>query len=96
MTSQKLSPEQLEQAAKDLKNWQYDAERDAIVKQFNFPDFQQAWAFMTLVALQAEKMNHHPEWKNVYNKVTILLTTHDCGGLSDKDVTLAKFIDGCV
>jgi 4a-hydroxytetrahydrobiopterin dehydratase len=67
--------------------------RDAIKKQFLFEDFNQAFGFMTRVALKAETMNHHPEWFNVYNKVDITLSTHDVGGLSDKDVTLATFID---
>ena len=67
--------------------------RDAIVKQFKFKNFNQAFGFMTRVALQAEKMDHHPEWFNVYNKVDITLSTHACDGLSDKDVRLAKFVD---
>jgi 4a-hydroxytetrahydrobiopterin dehydratase len=68
--------------------------RDAIQKSFKFADFTQAWGFMTRVALAAEKADHHPEWSNVYNKVEIVLSTHDAGGLSDKDVALARFIDG--
>ena len=68
--------------------------RDAIKKQFMFANFNEAFGFMTRVALKAETMNHHPEWFNVYNKVDIVLSTHDVGGLSDKDVTLATFIDG--
>ncbi|XP_077437847.1 pterin-4-alpha-carbinolamine dehydratase [Vanacampus margaritifer] len=67
--------------------------RDAIYKEFLFKDFNQAFGFMSRVALQAEKMNHHPEWFNVYNKVQITLSTHDCGGLSQHDITLATFID---
>ena len=62
-------------------------------RSFTFKDFSQAWAFMNRVALAAEKADHHPEWFNVYNKVDITLSTHDAGGLSDKDVALAKFID---
>ena len=76
-----------------LQGWHDVAERDAIMKSFKFADFNAAFAFMTKVALQAEKMDHHPEWSNVYNRVEITLTTHDAGGLSDKDVTLAAFID---
>ncbi|TMS13856.1 pterin-4-alpha-carbinolamine dehydratase 2 isoform X1 [Larimichthys crocea] len=67
--------------------------RDAIFKELHFKTFNQAFGFMSRVALQAEKMNHHPEWFNVYNKVQITLTTHDCGGLSKRDIKLAKFID---
>uniref|UniRef100_A0A3B4V3L0 Pterin-4-alpha-carbinolamine dehydratase n=1 Tax=Seriola dumerili TaxID=41447 RepID=A0A3B4V3L0_SERDU len=67
--------------------------RDAIYKEFVFKDFNQAFGFMSRVALQAEKMDHHPEWFNVYNKVQITLSTHDCGGLSQRDITLATFID---
>lgn len=67
--------------------------RDAIEKKFQFKDFNEAFGFMSRVALKAEKMDHHPEWFNVYNKVDITLSTHDCGGLSQKDVTLAKFIE---
>ncbi|XP_041866436.1 pterin-4-alpha-carbinolamine dehydratase [Melanotaenia boesemani] len=67
--------------------------RDAIYKEFIFKDFNQAFGFMSRVALQAEKMDHHPEWFNIYNKVQITLSTHDCGGLSQRDITLATFID---
>ena len=76
-----------------LKGWSEVAGRDAIQKSFKFADFNQAWGFMTRVALAADKADHHPEWSNVYNKVEITLSTHDAGGLSDKDVALAKFID---
>ena len=67
--------------------------RDAIKKDFKFADFNEAFGFMTRVALKAEKMDHHPEWFNVYNNVSITLSTHDCQGLSSRDVTLATFID---
>ncbi|XP_029029803.1 pterin-4-alpha-carbinolamine dehydratase 2-like isoform X2 [Betta splendens] len=73
--------------------WMEVEDRDAIFKELHFKTFNQAFGFMSRVALQAEKMNHHPEWFNVYNKVQITLTTHDCGGLSRRDVKLAKFID---
>ncbi len=76
-----------------LKGWTEVAGRDAIQKSFKFADFTQAWGFMTKVALAAEKADHHPEWSNVYNRVEIVLSTHDAGGLSDKDVALAKLID---
>ena len=68
--------------------------RDAIQKTFQFRDFDEAFGFMTRVALKADKMNHHPEWFNVYNKVDVTLSTHDCQGLSQRDITLATFIDG--
>lgn len=67
--------------------------KDAIYKEYTFKDFGQAWGFMSRVALQAEKMDHHPEWFNVYNRVEITLTTHDCKGVSEKDVELAKYCD---
>ncbi len=67
--------------------------RDAIYKEFVFHDFNEAWGFMSRVALKAEQMNHHPEWFNVYNKVQITLSTHDVGGLSDRDTDLATAID---
>ena len=76
------------------QGWSMVDGRDAIKKQFMFADFNEAFGFMTRVALKAETMNHHPEWFNVYNKVDIVLSTHDVGGLSDKDVTLATFING--
>jgi len=76
------------------KGWSMVKDRDAIYKEFIFKDFNQAWGFMSRVALKADKMDHHPEWFNVYNKVQITLATHDCGGLSVKDVTLASFIEG--
>ena len=75
------------------RGWSVLEGRDAIYKEFKFKNFNQAFAFMTQIALQSEKDNHHPEWFNVYNKVQITLTTHVCNGLSDKDIKLAKFID---
>lgn len=73
--------------------WRGVESRDALRKILKFKDFSEAWGFMTRVALSAEKMNHHPEWKNVYNTVDITLTTHDCDGLSDLDLRLARRID---
>lgn len=67
--------------------------RDAIYKEFLFKDFNQAFGFMTHIALLADKMDHHPEWFNVYNKVQVTLATHDCGGLSMRDVKLGTFIE---
>ncbi|KAA0720507.1 Pterin-4-alpha-carbinolamine dehydratase 2 [Triplophysa tibetana] len=90
-----LSPAEREQLLMDLKatGWVEVEDRDALYKELHFKTFNQAFGFMSRVALQAEKMNHHPEWFNVYNKVQITLSTHDCGGLSKKDIRLAKFID---
>ena len=68
-------------------------ERPAIARSLKFADFNTAFAFMTRVALKAEPMDHHPEWSNVYNRVEILLTTHDAGGVTELDLTLARFID---
>ena len=80
-------------ALADLKGWTEVEGRDAIRKEITFEDFNHAFGFMARVAMMAERMNHHPEWANVYNKVTVTLSTHDIGGLSSKDVTLARFID---
>lgn len=73
--------------------WTHDPARDAIQRRFTFPDFARAFGFMASVAIVAEKMDHHPEWSNVYNRVDILLTTHDCDGLSDRDARLAEAIE---
>ncbi len=76
-----------------LPEWRAVEGRDAIARSFRFPDFSAAWGFMSRVALLAEKADHHPEWSNVYNRVEILLTTHDAGGVSRRDVALAQAID---
>ncbi|XP_041657532.1 pterin-4-alpha-carbinolamine dehydratase 2-like [Cheilinus undulatus] len=93
-----LSPADRDQMLMELRatGWVEVEDRDAIFKELNFKTFNQAFGFMSRVALQAEKMNHHPEWFNVYNKVQITLTTHDCGGLSKRDIKMAKFIDKIV
>ncbi|XP_072231037.1 pterin-4-alpha-carbinolamine dehydratase 2-like isoform X1 [Leuresthes tenuis] len=90
-----LSPADRDQLVMELRatGWMEVEDRDAIFKELHFKTFNQAFGFMSRVALQAEKMNHHPEWFNVYNKVQITLTTHDCGGLSKQDIKMAKFID---
>lgn len=83
-------------ALAQLSDWTYDSERDAIGRKFKFGDFTEAFAFMTRVALHAEKADHHPEWSNVYNNVEITLTTHDAGdngGLSPRDIDLAQVIE---
>ena len=89
----KLDGKARSDALASLSNWTEVAGRDAIAKRFEFADFNQAWGFMTKVALAAEKADHHPEWSNVYSNVEIVLSTHDAGGLSEKDVAIAKFID---
>ena len=89
----KLSEDARREALAALSNWREVEGRDAITRQFKFADFNAAWGFMTRVALQAEKMDHHPEWFNVYSNVEITLSTHDCGGLSERDIALARFID---
>ena len=73
--------------------WRMDEGRDALVKEFKFADFTEAFAWMTRAALWAEKWNHHPEWSNVYGRVHVLLTTHDAGGLSSLDAKLARKMD---
>lgn len=76
-----------------LKGWTAVAGRDAIHKGYVFKNFNEAFGFMTRVALQAEKLGHHPEWSNVYNKVSVTLATHDAGGVTQRDVALASFMD---
>lgn len=91
--AERLSEEARRALPAELPGWAPVEGHDALVKSFKFKSFSEAWGFMTRVALAAEKLNHHPEWSNVYNRVDITLTTHDCGGLSDLDVTLARRID---
>ncbi len=79
--------------ARRLPHWALLPDRDAIARSFKFQDFSAAFAFMTRVALAAEKMDHHPEWFNVYNRVDITLSTHDAGGLTERDLKLAALID---
>ena len=90
----KLSGPEINTHLHELRGWALvPDERDAIHRTFHFEDFSAAFAFMTRVALLAEKMDHHPEWFNVYNRVEITLSTHDVGGLSQKDFTLAHAVD---
>ena len=79
-----------------IPNWEYDEGRAAITRRFTFADFNQAFGFMTRVALIAEKADHHPEWSNVWNRVDVLLTTHDAGGLSQRDIAMAQAIDALI
>ena len=88
-------PERL-QALATLPGWTLSREDKAIERKFAFGDFSEAFAFMTRVALLAEQRDHHPEWFNVYNRVEITLTTHDAGGLSSRDVEMARAIDALV
>ena len=89
----KLTEMERDEALAELAGWTHDAARDAIRRSFKFGDFGEAFGFMARVAMEAEKADHHPEWSNVWNKVDILLTTHDAGGLTAKDVALARRID---
>ena len=89
----KLTDGERQVALGKLKGWAYDNAADALTRDFKFKDFSEAFAFMTRVALLAQSANHHPEWSNVYNKVSIRLTTHDADGVTTKDVALAEAID---
>lgn len=94
--SLKLDAEQLRTQLGNLSEWKQGAERGGLIsREFRFADFNQAFGFMTQAALMAEKMNHHPEWFNVYNRVSVVLTTHDAQGLTMKDIELACFMDRC-
>jgi 4a-hydroxytetrahydrobiopterin dehydratase len=89
----KLSPEARAAALAELSLWSEVEGRDAIQRTFKFADFNVAFGFMTRCALKADQMDHHPEWFNVYNRVDVTLSTHDCDGLSERDIALAKFMD---
>lgn len=90
---EQLTPDERARALDALGDWDFDEARDGIVRQFLFEDFSEAFGFMTRVALLAEVQEHHPEWSNVWNRVDILLTTHDAGGLSERDIRMAHAID---
>ncbi len=90
---EKLVGRSREDAISSLDRWTDSPRRGAIEKSFQFADFNTAFAFMTQVALMAEKMDHHPEWLNVYGRVDIALTTHEVGGVTTRDIELAKFMD---
>ena len=90
---EKLSDAEREAVLADLNGWTVSADAAAITRAFRFKDFNEAFGFMTRVALYADKADHHPEWSNVYNKVEIRLTTHDAGGLSRRDLDMAAFIE---
>lgn len=89
----RLTDAERDAALAKLPDWALRGDGLAIVRSFSFADFSEAFAFITRVALLAEQADHHPEWSNVYNRVEIALTTHDAGGLSQRDVALAKAID---
>jgi 4a-hydroxytetrahydrobiopterin dehydratase len=90
---EQLNEDQRVAALDRLGGWDYDEARDALTRSFLFADFSEAFAFMTRVALLAEKHDHHPEWSNVWNRVDMLLTTHDAGGLSERDVRMAEAVE---
>ena len=89
----KIRPDMIEQWLSELNGWQEALAGKAIYRRFEFADFNEAFGFMTRVAIKAQEMDHHPEWTNVYNRVEITLTSHDANGLTDRDAKLAKFID---
>ncbi|NBC31050.1 MAG: 4a-hydroxytetrahydrobiopterin dehydratase [Alphaproteobacteria bacterium] len=91
--AEKLSGEARQEALVELVGWREAEGRDAIMKTFAFKDFNAAFGFMSRVALMAEKMDHHPEWFNVYNRVDVTLSSHDAGGLTNRDIKLARFMD---
>lgn len=92
---QKLTGQARAAALSGIPGWSEVAGRDAITRKFVFRDFNQAFGFMTRVALVAEKMDHHPEWFNVYKTVEVTLSTHDAGGLTEKDIRLAQAMNAC-
>ena len=94
MEEEVLTENERDEALAGLKGWRFDAERNGIAKGFRFADFGAAFAFMTRVALEAEKADHHPDWSNVWNRVDILLSTHSEGGVTAKDIALAQRIEG--
>ena len=90
----RLSPDELQAELKSLDGWSIKNEK--LHKEFEFRDFNQAFGFMSRAAMHCEKMNHHPEWFNVYNKLTVDLTTHDAGGITQNDINLAKILNSLV
>ena len=88
-----LLADDLSALARDLPAWTLESDSKAMSRNFKFADFKQAFAFMTRVAAEADRMDHHPEWSNIYNTVSIRLTTHDSGGVTESDIRLAEEID---
>ncbi len=91
MAAQKLSPDALQTALKELPAWSIQNEK--LHREYRFPDFAHAFGFMATAAVEIEKRNHHPEWLNVYNRVTVDLTTHDSNGITQKDLDLARLLE---
>ncbi len=92
-TPQRLTPQELTEQLATLPNWQLDRQCSSITRTVVLTDFMQAFAYMTHIAIAAEKKNHHPEWSNVYNTLTITWTTHDAGGLTPLDIAMATLCD---
>jgi 4a-hydroxytetrahydrobiopterin dehydratase len=92
MALNRLSDAEIKQALDKLPEW--SVQNGKLHRDFKFPDFSHAFGFMTAAAIQIEKRNHHPEWFNVYNRVSVDLTTHDAGGITERDVELAAMLDG--
>jgi 4a-hydroxytetrahydrobiopterin dehydratase len=90
----KLSELEIEEELKQLSEW--SVKNNKLHKEFKFDNFNQAFGFMTRAAMEIEKMNHHPEWFNVYNRITVELTTHDAGGITKNDVNLARILNALV
>jgi 4a-hydroxytetrahydrobiopterin dehydratase len=90
----RLSELEIKEELKQLSEW--SIKNDKLHKEFKFDNFNQAFGFMTRAAMEIEKMNHHPEWFNVYNRITIELTTHDAGGITKNDVNLARILNALV
>ena len=90
----KLSELEIEEELKKLVGW--NVKNDKLHKEFQFDNFNQAFGFMTRAAMEIEKMNHHPEWFNVYNRITVELTTHDAGGITKNDVDLARILNSLI
>jgi 4a-hydroxytetrahydrobiopterin dehydratase len=88
-----LTESERDEALANLPGWAFDAARNGLHKSFKFADFIEAFAFMTRIALEAEKADHHPDWSNVWNRVDILLSTHSAGGVTARDIALAKRIE---
>ncbi len=91
---EKLTDKEIDSLLKDFEGWAY--ENGSIIKSFKFKDFKQAFAIMTRIAFECEAQNHHPDWENVYNNLTIKLNTHDTGGVTKKDFQLAQSIENIV
>lgn len=90
---QKMTRDEIREALAELEGWELMGEREAIRKTFRFKNFRTAWSFMEDAAIEADEMSHHPEWTNVYNRVDVILTTHDVGGVSETDLDLAAIME---